>query len=134
MITHLLDTSVYSQRLRKYPVEGVVRRWSELGNSRLAISAFCEAELLYGLEKKDSARLWAEYEEYLKNALVMLPLERKVIEAYAKTKVTMSREGLVVDEPDLLIGATALANNLTLATLNSRHFEKIPNLPVEDWS
>ena len=58
MITHLLDTSVYSQRLKKHPVDKVVRRWSELGNSKLAISAICEAELLYGLEKKNSPRLW----------------------------------------------------------------------------
>ena len=134
MITHLLDTSVYSQRLKKHPVEEVVRRWSELGNSKLAISAICEAELLYGLEKKNSPRLWAEYEEYLKNALVMLPLDRKVIDFYAKTKASMSMQGLVVDELDLLIGATALANGLKLATLNERHFSKIPNLEVEDWS
>lgn len=134
MITHLLDTSVYSQRLKKHPVEEVVRRWSELGNSKLVISAICEAELLYGLEKKNSPRLWAEYEEYLKNALVMLPLDRKVIDFYAKTKASMSMQGLVVDELDLLIGATALANGLKLATLNERHFSKIPNLEVEDWS
>ena len=134
MITHLLDTSVYSQRLKKHPVEEVVRRWSELGNSKLAISAICEAELLYGLEKKNSPRLWAEYEEYLKNALVMLPLDRKVIDFYAKTKASMSMQGLVVDELDLLIGATALANGLKLATLNERHFSKIPSLEVEDWS
>lgn len=134
MITHLLDTSVYSQRLKKHPVEEVVRRWSELGNSKLVISAICEAELLYGLEKKNSPRLWAEYEEYLKNALVMLPLDRKVIDFYAKTKASMSMQGLVVDELDLLIGATALANGLKLATLNERHFSKIPSLEVEDWS
>lgn len=134
MISHLLDTSVYSQRLKKHPVEMVVRRWSELGNSKLAISAICEAELLYGLEKKDSPRLWTEYGDYLKNTLVMLPVDRKVIEVYAKTKATMSMQGLVVDEPDLLIGATALANGLKLATLNARHFSKIPNLEVEDWA
>jgi len=105
-----------------------------LGNSKLAISAVCEAELLYGLEKKSSPRLWAEYEEYLKNALVMLPLDRKAVEIYAKTKAAMSLQSLVVDEPDLLIGATALANGLKLATLNASDFSKIPNLQVEDWS
>jgi len=46
----------------------------------------------------------------------------------------MSLQGLVVDEPDLLIGATALANGLKLATLNAGDFPKIPNLQVEDWS
>jgi len=32
----------------------------------------------------------------------------------------------------MLIGATALANNLKLATLNIRNFAKIPGLGVED--
>ena len=130
MITYLLDTSVYSQHINTK----IKAKRYELGNSKLAISAVCEAELLYGLEKKSSPRLWAEYEEYLKNALVMLPLDRKAVEIYAKTKAAMSLQSLVVDEPDLLIGATALANGLKLATLNASDFSKIPNLQVEDWS
>ncbi|MGB0743556.1 MAG: type II toxin-antitoxin system VapC family toxin [Opitutales bacterium] len=134
MISHLLDTSVYSQRLKKRPNKRVVRRWASIGDNHLAISTICEAELLFGLEKKGSERLWCEYEEFLKNKLVVLPLDRKAIETYAKLKTGLSSEGLSVADMDLLIGATALANNLRLATLNYRHFEKIPNLQVEDWS
>ncbi len=133
-LTHLLDTSVYSQRLRRHPHEGTVRRWSALGNARCAISTICEAELLFGLEKKASPRLWAEYEHYLKNQLVVVSLDRKAIETYAQIKAETQSRGLVIGEFDLLIGATALANKLTLATLNTKDFTKIPNLEVEDWS
>jgi tRNA(fMet)-specific endonuclease VapC len=38
---------------------------------------------------------------------------------------------LVVDR---MIAATALANDLTLATLNPRDFRDIPGLRIEDWS
>jgi len=74
-ITHLLDTSVYSQRLRPKPIEAVVDRWRRLGDHRLAISSICEAELLYGLEKRDSQRLWQEYIAALKDRLVLLPID-----------------------------------------------------------
>lgn len=134
MVTHLLDTSVYSQRLRRRPVAGVVRRWSALGDGKLAIAAICEAELLFGLEKKNSERLWAEYEHYLKHKLIVLPLDRKAIETYARVKAELQASGSPVGEFDLLIGATALANGLKLATLNTKHFAKIPGLVVEDWS
>lgn len=134
MITHLLDTSVYSQRLKRAPAKEVVRRWSKLGDAKLAISTICEAELLFGLEKKNSPRLWAEYEHYLKHKLVVLPLDRKVIEVYARTKADLLAGGVSVGEFDLLIGATALTNGLKLATLNIKDFRKIPGLMVEDWS
>ena len=133
-LTHLLDTSVYSQRLRRHPHPGTVRHWSELGNAALAISTICEAEVLFGLEKKASARLWTEYEHYLKNQLVVLSLDRKAIETYARIKAETLSAGLSIGESDLLIGATALTNNLKVATLNAQDFSKIPNLIVEDWS
>jgi predicted nucleic acid-binding protein len=38
---------------------------------------------------------------------------------------------LVVDR---MIAATAIANDLTLATLNPRDFQDIPGLILEDWS
>ena len=38
---------------------------------------------------------------------------------------------LVVDR---MIAATALANDLALATLNSRDFRNIPGLRIEDWT
>ena len=115
-------------------MSGVVRRWSALGNARLAISAICEAELLFGLNKKNSARLWTEYEQYLKHQLVVLPLDRKVIETYARIKAETLSTGPSIGEFDLLIGATALANNLKVATLNTKDFAKIPGLVVEDWA
>lgn len=133
-LTYLLDTSVYSQRLRKHPHAGTVRRWSELGNGALAISIICESEVLFGLEKRGSTRLWTEYEQYLKNKLVVLPLDRKVVESYAFIKSTMRLEGHSIGEFDLLIGATALAHDLKVATLNVKDFSKIPGLSVEDWS
>ena len=88
---------------------------------------------MFGLEKKNSERLWIEYEHFLKNKLVLLPLDRKVIEVYSKEKSRLLSKGTAVGEFDLLIGATALANGLRLATLNTRDFLKIDLLEVEDW-
>lgn len=134
MLTHLLDTSVYSQRLRPQPNKNVISRWSRTGDRALAISACCEAELLFGLEKKGSERLWKEYDEYLKDRLTLLPFGFKEAVVYAKIRNHLVREGEPVADMDLLIGATALANGLVLATLNPVHFERIPGLRVEDWT
>ncbi len=61
-----------------------------------------------------------------------LPFTGREVEAYSSiiAKKGFSRR-LVVDR---MIGATALANDLTLATLNPRDFRNIPGLTIEDWS
>ena len=42
--------------------------------------------------------------------------------------------GQRVPDLDLLIAATATTHGLTVATLNMKHFSRIPDLAVEDWS
>lgn len=132
-LTHLLDTSVYSQRLRPEPHPEVVRRWSTLGDHRLGISAICEAELLYGLEKRNSSRLWQEYRSALENKLALFTVDLGVAQRFATLKVHMERVGQPRADFDLLIAATALRHNLILATGNTRHFEGMPGLRLENW-
>ena len=54
MLTHLLDTSVYCQRLKPAPLASVERRWRKLGDAPLCISSICEAELRCGLAKRNA--------------------------------------------------------------------------------
>ena len=42
-------------------------------------------------------------------------------------------EGRRIDDFDLLIGVTALQNNLTMVTANVKHLERIPDLIIENW-
>ena len=133
MVTHLLDTSVYSQRIRKAPDSAVITRWQELGDALLAISSVCEAELLFGLTKRGSDRLWLEYEEFLKDHLTQIPFGSAEASVYAEAKDSLVAAGTHIGELDLMIGATALAHGLVLATLNIRHFQLIDELEVEDW-
>ena len=35
---------------------------------------------------------------------------------------------------DTQIAAIVLAHNLTLVTHNTRHFKRVPNLTIEDWT
>lgn len=134
MISHLLDTSVYSQRLRPRPLPSVVDRWRRLGDSSLAISGICEAELRYGLARRKSERLWREYHDFLENRLVLLPVDKAVADIYGEIKAAMEVRGEPRADFDLLIAATALSHRLVLVTLNPRHFDGIPGLTVEDWS
>lgn len=94
----------------------------------MAISAICESELLYGLKKRNSSRLWTEYHTYLENKLLILPVDQTVAKVYAQLLVESEAMGQSRGDLDLFIAATALANGLQVATLNQKHFVGIPGL------
>lgn len=133
MLTHLLDTSVYCQRLKPIPLAAVEKRWRALGDASLCISSICEAELRYGLSKRNSERLWTEFRNYLENKLALLPVDKSVADRYGELKAQMEGKGMPRSDFDLLIAATALTHRLILATCNVRPFEHIDGLTIEDW-
>ena len=100
----------------------------------MAVSTICEAELLYGLELKGSAKLNAHYQHLLKDRLKLLPVDAEVALGFARLKAWAKRKGHSGSDFDFLIAATAKANGLILATLNHRHFQWIEGLAVEDWT
>jgi predicted nucleic acid-binding protein len=133
-LSHLLDTSVYCQPIKPKPLAPVRERWTALGDNALAVSAICEAEVLYGLELKKSAKLEALYDGSLKARLRVLPVDSGVAKHFASLKAWAKANGRSPADFDLLIAATAKTHRLTLATLNVRHFQGLPGLAVEDWS
>lgn len=133
-VTHLLDTSVYCQPLRKKPLRSVVARWKALGDGSLCVSVLCEAEILQGLEARDSAPLWDRYRSLLEGRLPVLDVNVEVARTYAALAGPLIRGGKPRPVVDLLIAATARNSGLILATLNARHFEGIEGVAVEDWS
>jgi predicted nucleic acid-binding protein len=62
--------------------------------------------------------------------LRVLPFDAVCATTAAELFQYLKRRNSVPGERDLYIAATALAHNLPLATLNTRHFEAIPRLQV----
>lgn len=133
MITHLLDTSVYCQPLKKQPLPCVIQRWMRLGDGVMCTSIFCETEILQGLELKQSEKLWQAYREILKDRIPILPFDMNIARIYARIQAESIRSGITRPVFDLLIASTAMAHDLILATCNYRDFISIPGLRVEDW-
>ena len=65
--------------------------------------------------------------------LFVLPIAG-AIPKYAQVKAQLRRQGQLLDDFDLLIGATALAHQLTLITNNTKHFAHFAGIRLEDWT
>lgn len=132
-MTHLLDTSVFCQPIKDHPVDSVLERWSDVGDIVVCTSAICLAEVLQGLEQRQSKKYWRRYRELLEGRHPVLPVDEAVAVQFAKLASVMHGLGRPRPTVDLLIAATARHHGLRVATLNQKHFEDVPGLTVENW-
>lgn len=131
---YLFDTSVYSQLLCPRPLLRVVEKWESCHHQEITTSAICEAELLKGLEWKQSPKLWSNYQRLLKGRYSVIPFDQTCAEVFAKIYADGRRTGQTREGMDLMVAATARAHGLIIATLNAKHFAGIEGVAVEDWS
>ncbi len=130
-LRYLLDTNIISDLVRR-PRGQVASRIAGVGEDSVCISIIVAAELRYGGEKSRSKQL-SQRVDLLLSALEILPLEPPADQRYAKLRHHLMRRGTPIGPNDLLIAAHALAANLTLVTGNTREFERVPSLRVENW-
>ncbi len=133
-LRYLLDTSVFSQPIRPRPLPACQARWQRQGDSRLAVPSIVIAEIEYGLFLKNSDKLWSAYRTILKGRLTGFDFTAPVASVFGEMKSKQTQIGKPVDDFDLAIAAMTVTHNLTLATLNARHFQLIEGLDWEDWS
>ena len=59
-----------------------------------------------------------------------MPLTRITMEIYARIRRLLEIKGRRLDDFDLLIGAAAVENGLTLVTDNAKHFSRFPDIKL----
>lgn len=128
---YLLDTNIISDLVR-LPQGPVGRRIAEVGEESICTSIIVAAELRYGAEKSGSKQL-SERVDLLLSALEILPLEPPADRRYGEIRHHLARQGTPIGPNDLVIAAHVLAADLSLVTANTREFERVPSLRVENW-
>ncbi|MGM9506262.1 PIN domain-containing protein [Larkinella sp. GY13] len=100
------------------------------------LSEITIAELLYGVENSDPNRRNKNRKnlDWLRTAFVgRTLLIGPSFHEYARQKAALKRIGRPVGEFDLLIGSAAIVHDLTLVTRNTRDFENLDRIKLENW-
>lgn len=132
---YLLDTNILSHVIRRRPPTRLVENLRQHAQDPLFTSCVCVMELRHGaMRRADRGPLWSRIErEVLARVEILgLGLEEAIIAG--DTMAQLSTRGQIIDVEDILIGATALARNLTVVTNNVDHFRRISGLPIQDWT
>ena len=128
---YLLDTNILSD-LVKRPQGVVAARIAAVGCAKICTSLIVAAELRYGAAKRGSEKLTNQLEAILA-ALPVLPLEDPTDRRYGQLRATLERQGALIGPNDMLIAAHALALGAVLVTDNTREFERVQELVIENW-
>lgn len=128
---YLLDTSIISAVIRD-PDGSAARHIERVGPDKIYTSIIVAAELRYGCAKKGSLTLLARVEGLL-GMIPILPLDIPADTEYGGIRARLEVVGKPIGANDLLIAAHACALGMTLVTGNTREFERIQDLAVENW-
>jgi tRNA(fMet)-specific endonuclease VapC len=127
----LLDTNTIIYFLNgQYNLRQKIDR---IGIENCFVSEITIAELKYGIEKSKKQDKNRKVIDDFQKQIDVLPIY-PALDIYAKEKARLKIKGKTVDDFDLLIGATAIFNDLIIITKNTRHFKRLKEIEIEDWT
>jgi tRNA(fMet)-specific endonuclease VapC len=130
MKKYLLDTNICIFYLKgKYDLS---ERFDQVGFENCCISEITFAELLYGAECSNNVVKNTQTINDFAKTITIVPIYG-ALSIYAREKFLLRTAGRMIDDFDLLIGATAIANNMVLVTDNEKHLNRLSMLKMENW-
>ena len=130
MKKYLLDTNICVYFLKgQYELNNIIEK-AEVRNC--FISEITIAELKFGAENSENKEKNRKTVDEFVTKFTIIPVFNS-LDIYAKEKARLRKKGLPLDNFDLLIGATAISNNLTLVTRNVSDFERLEGIEIENW-
>jgi tRNA(fMet)-specific endonuclease VapC len=128
----LLDTNICIYIINAQPAQ-VLQRLIQTGRESLAISTVTVAELSFGVAKSTRADSRAKLENFL-SKFPIVDWDQDAAWIYGNVRKALEAKGQRIGERDLLLACQALALDATMVTNNTREFERVDGLKLENWA
>jgi len=128
---YLIDTNILIFSLKN--MGNVNANFKKYQQEPMSISVVSYGELVFGAQKSQQIQKNLQTVETIKNIFPIENIDSDVMDVFGELKAQLQKKGKSVDDMDLLIGSTAIANDMTLVTHNTKHFENMPGIKLEDW-
>ena len=130
---YLLDTNICI-----YAINGQHPRLTEhlltVHPDEILVSSVTVGELEYGAAKSR----WGERTREVMHAFLAnfstLPFTEEDALLFGKLRALLEAEGTPIGVLDVMIGAQGIANELTVVTHNTKEFQRLPGIVLEDWA
>jgi tRNA(fMet)-specific endonuclease VapC len=128
---YLLDTDTCIYWLNGREV--VRNKILSIGLSNVSICSISVAELYYGAYNSSRVEGNLTRAEIFIQNITVFPLNNGSLKLFGELKAQLRKLGQPVADFDLLIASVALAEKLILVTNNTRHYERITDIKLENW-
>lgn len=135
----LVDTNVISEALRPAPAAAVEKWFLAQPPASLHTTAVSAAEILAGLEALPVSKRRQALMDFASAMFSVafrgrvLPFTYAASQVYARLLAHRKSIGRPISQPDAMIAAIALVNEMTLATRNIKDFEHCGLTLVNPW-
>lgn len=127
-----LDTCICIEFLRGRLTRGI-QLMRDSRPEEFQLPAIVVAELFYSAERSSDPGRQRKLAEAFVSAFEIAPFDAQAAREYARLRKVLASRGSLVDDRDLMIASTAIANHAVLVTNNVEDFALIPDFPVESW-
>lgn len=129
---YLLDTDICIYWLKGKT--SVRDRLLEIGWAEVGICVITVSELYFGAYNSSRVEQnLATADKFIQN-IAVVSLSNKSLKKFGKIKAKLRKAGTTVADFDLLIASVAITEKLILVTNNIRHYQRIPNIQLENWT
>lgn len=130
---YLLDTNICI-----YAMKGMFPKLNDrllsIHPDKICVSSLTVGELEYGAEKSRwGSRTGQVLSLFLANFRV-LPFDEDDAILFGKNRAVLALAGTPIGLIDLMIASQGVQRNLTVITHNTREFERVPGIVLEDWT
>ena len=129
---YLLDTNIIAYIINKRPPE-VISKFLSLSKDEIFVSSIVVAELWYGVAKSYKKEQNKTALEDFLAPLNIVDFDFTAAKFYGLIRADLEAKGLIIGSNDILIAAHALSLGLILVTNNTKEFERVNGLKLENW-
>jgi tRNA(fMet)-specific endonuclease VapC len=132
LIHYLLDTNICIYLIKKRPPE-VLEQFRQHPPQDVAVSIITFFELEYGVQKSQQTQRTQDALDRFFLPLTILDMDQPAAADAAAIRASLEKKGTPIGPYNLLIAGVARSRDMTLVTNNTKEFERIENLRLENW-
>ena len=132
---YLIDTDILSNLTKRSPPMKLIAKFASVPLTQQYTSSITVGEMVFGayLATSRTKELLDQIKNQLLVNLAILPFDTEAAYRYGELRAQLQHLGTPIGDADTRIASIALSRNLIMVTGNVRHFQRIPELTVENW-